>query len=197
MFSRYKKPAPGAAIPKGAAPLQAVPKPEMAEAPRAAIQRKPLVASAPAVAPAADKEKKRKERMSEVKVELHKRLLENLNLAALESAREADLRHEIAAITNEALTDLSMALTSADRQALNNELYDEVMGLGPLEPLLKDETVNDILVNGRGCVETLGQGVPDVGVSACSFIGHLMWSLVRMRLGMALRWAERGSWARA
>ncbi|MDV7271711.1 CpaF family protein [Thioclava sp. A2] len=151
MFSRYKKTAPTAAIPKGAAPLQAVPKPEApaaSDVARSAIQRKPLVARAPATAPAADKDKKRKERMSEVKVELHKRLLENLNLAALEGAREADLRHEIAAITNEALSDLAMALTSADRQALNNELYDEVMGLGPLEPLLKDETVNDILVNG-------------------------------------------------
>ena len=43
---------------------------------------------------------------------------------------------------------MSVVLNKEDRQSLHQELYDEVMGLGPLEPLLKDETVNDILVNG-------------------------------------------------
>ncbi|WP_244271021.1 CpaF family protein [Thioclava nitratireducens] len=97
---------------------------------------------------AVDKEKKRKQRLQELKVELHKRLLENLNLAALEHASERELRAEIADITAEAMTELSVALNAQDRQALQQELYDEVMGLGPLEPLLKDDTVNDILVNG-------------------------------------------------
>jgi pilus assembly protein CpaF len=97
---------------------------------------------------AQDKENKRKERLTDLKVELHKRLLENLNLAALEHASEANLRAEISAITSEALDELSVALNKDDRTTLNQELYDEVMGLGPLEPLLKDETINDILVNG-------------------------------------------------
>jgi pilus assembly protein CpaF len=97
---------------------------------------------------AAEKEKKRKDRLMELKVELHKRLLENLNLAALEKASEASLKVEIAAIASEALDEMSVALTKDDRIILNQELYDEVMGLGPLEPLLKDDTVNDILVNG-------------------------------------------------
>ena len=43
---------------------------------------------------------------------------------------------------------MSVALNKEDRLALTQELYDEVMGLGPLEPLLKDESINDILVNG-------------------------------------------------
>ena len=62
---------------------------------------------APAEVVAADKEKKRKERLSELKVELHKRLLENLNLAALEHATEANLKAEIAAIAAEALDEMS------------------------------------------------------------------------------------------
>ncbi len=97
---------------------------------------------------AAEKEKKRKEKLAELKVELHKRLLDNLNLAALETASETSLRQEIASITAEALEEMSVVLNKEDRQSLHQELYDEVMGLGPLEPLLKDETVNDILVNG-------------------------------------------------
>jgi pilus assembly protein CpaF len=102
----------------------------------------------PAEAAVADKEQKRKERLMELKVELHKRLLENLNLAALEHASESSLKQEISAITSEALDEMSVALNKEDRTTLNQELYDEVMGLGPLEPLLKDDTVNDILVNG-------------------------------------------------
>jgi pilus assembly protein CpaF len=108
---------------------------------------------------AADREKKRKERLMELKVELHRRLLDNLNLAAIETATESSLKQEIAALTAEALDEMSVALNKDDRITLNQELYDEVMGLGPLEPLLKDETVNDILVNGpnRIFVERAGK----------------------------------------
>ena len=153
MFSRYKKtgtptaarPAPGAAPP----PLPANTAVASAEAVKSQVHRRPLPGAATSAQAAVEgKEKKRKERMSELKVELHKRLLENLNLAALEHASESELKTEIAAISNEAMTEMSVALNGAERQALYQELYDEVMGLGPLEPLLKDETVSDILVNG-------------------------------------------------
>ena len=84
----------------------------------------------PAEAMAADKEKKRKERLTELKVEIHKRLLEDLNLSALESASEQQLRTEIASLATEALDEMSVALNKDDRLALTQELYDEVMGLG-------------------------------------------------------------------
>ncbi|KEO57041.1 CpaF family protein [Thioclava indica] len=141
MFSRYKKDSPTKAV----APP---PKPSAESSAKPSV-RKPLpLAKAAPSAGTVDKEKKRKLRMQELKVEMHKRLLENLNLAALEHATESDLKAEIADITSEAMVEMSVALNSQDRQILNQELYDEVMGLGPLEPLLKDESVNDILVNG-------------------------------------------------
>lgn len=164
MFSRFKKneepgkkPAPTVAV--GAATPKVLAPPPGAK-PVAAMRPMPVtVARSPAEAVAADKEAKRKERLMELKVELHKRLLENLNLAALEHASEASLKQEISAITSEALDELSVALNKDDRTTLNQELYDEVMGLGPLEPLLKDETINDILVNGpkRIFVERAGK----------------------------------------
>ncbi|WP_444431447.1 CpaF family protein [Rhodobacter capsulatus] len=153
MFSRYKKSAavapPGAARPAAAAPVPQVPIAATPETPKPGVQRR-VMPGAPvtAQAAAADKDRKRKERMGELKVELHKRLLENLNLAALEHASEAGLKAEIAAISGEAMTEMSVVLNAVERQSLHQELYDEVMGLGPLEPLLKDETVSDILVNG-------------------------------------------------
>jgi pilus assembly protein CpaF len=153
MFSRFKKPEGGPA-PTGLKPVTS----SGPVAPVAASAPKPMTINArpvasvlpktPAEALASDKEKKRKDKLMELKVELHKRLLDNLNLSALEKASEASLKQEIASITAEALDEMSVALNAQDRQILHQELYDEVMGLGPLETLLKDETVNDILVNG-------------------------------------------------
>lgn len=154
MFSRFKKPdAAGAAKPGPmAAVTSAAPSARPALAAKPGIPGRPMPVAAAPRAPAelvaADKEKKRKDRLGELKQELHKRLLDNLNLAALEQASEASLKLEISAIVSEALDEMSVSLNKEDRTTLNQELYDEVMGLGPLEPLLKDETVNDILVNG-------------------------------------------------
>ncbi|MCU0816247.1 MAG: CpaF family protein [Cypionkella sp.] len=171
MFSRFKKPDPGPAQPalKPAAPSSTAMPAVAAPAQAAATARMPgatgprplqvVPQRSPAEALAADKDKKRRERMQELKVDLHRRLLDNLNLAALEKASEGQLKSEIAAITAEALDEMGVALNAADRQVLHQELYDEVMGLGPLEALLKDETVNDILVNGpkRVFVERAGK----------------------------------------
>jgi len=142
VFARYKKSGTASAEPVDAAPKVAKANPNAA--PKAAA---PSARPAAQVAPA-DKERKRKERISEIKVELHKRLLDNLNLSALETATENDLRSEIASISAEALEDLSIVLNKDERSTLFKDLFDEVTGLGPLETLLKDDTVNDILVNG-------------------------------------------------
>ena len=147
MFSKYKKPGDVAAA--TAVPMSKAPAPQ--HQPEAAVAPKPVsmrrVAQAAAVAPQ-DRDVKRKQRMSEIKLELHRALLENLNLAALEHASEQDLRSEINEISAEILAEKSIVLNREDRIQLNSELYDEVTGLGPLETLLKDDSINDILVNG-------------------------------------------------
>ncbi|WP_376876974.1 CpaF family protein [Albirhodobacter sp. R86504] len=147
MFSRYKKPQ-GAPVKTSEAVAQ--PKPTPAPEPKAdnVTKLRRAVTEAAAAPVTADKDRKRKEKLQEIKVELHRRLLDDLNLSALEHATEKELRAEISAITTEALADMSIVLNTADRLAMADELYDEVMGLGPLEPLLKDDTVSDILVNG-------------------------------------------------
>ncbi len=145
MFSKYKKPtaaAPAAVKRVEEVKLKSV---QSATPVNVASMRKALQ---PAAAAPVDKEVKRKQRMSEIKLDLHRALLDNLNLAALEHATESDLRQEISDITSEILEEKAIVLNREDRMTLNSELYDEVTGLGPLETLLKDETVNDILVNG-------------------------------------------------
>jgi len=164
MFSRYRKSATDTAT---RATATTAPANVAAAAPAQAPSRTLMTAArpaapapaAPAQAAVADKEKKRKDRLGELKVELHKRLLESLNLAAIEHAAESSLRAEITDIANEALEEMNVVLNKDERTTLYQELYDEVMGLGPIEPLLKDDTVNDILINGpqRIFVERAGK----------------------------------------
>ena len=150
MFSKYKKPNAPKNTPAAAGRPQVKVTP--AAAPQVDEARKSLMKAMPekraAEAGAVDKEKRRKERLGDIKLELHKALLDNLNLAALESASEAELRNEINSIANESLEEMGIVLNRDERQALTQDLFFEVTGLGPLETLLKDDSVNDILVNG-------------------------------------------------
>jgi len=157
MFSKYKKSGAGgnaALADVAAAPKAATPAPTTASKAKASgikIARKPGPVAAvvtPETASGEDKDRKRRLRLDEIKTEMHHRLLDNLNLSALEDAKETELRAEINSITSEQLNEMGAVLNREDRQTLNIELFDEVTGLGPLEPLLKDDTVNDILVNG-------------------------------------------------
>lgn len=159
MFSRYRKDTPAT----GNAESRAVPShghatvtPSAQPAPShsAPVAPKPVFKASPAPAPIAaqpaanDKDRRRRQRILEIKSLLHNKLLDNLNLAALDTASEAELRSEIASISAEALSEMGISLTAEERMQLNQDLYFEVRGLGPLEPLLKDDTINDILVNG-------------------------------------------------
>ena len=160
MFSKYKKGGdqggtPGTpelkSIPGGQANKAGAQTPVPVQKTATPVQERPksrTLSRVPAQAAPVDKERKRKERLGEIKLELHKRLLDNLNLSALETASESDLRAEIVAISGEALDEMGVVLNREERGVLNQDLYDEVTGLGPLEPLLKDDSVNDILVNG-------------------------------------------------
>ncbi|WP_171210953.1 CpaF family protein [Ruegeria sp. HKCCA5426] len=148
MFSRYKKQPEAQPVQPAEQAQAAAPKPAAEQVPSAnAVARRPVKKKAAEPA-ASDRERKRKERLGEIKIELHRELLENLNLAALENAGESELRAEISAIASEVLELKNIVLNREDRSQLNKELYDEVTGLGPLEALLQDDTVNDILVNG-------------------------------------------------
>jgi len=153
MFAKYKKPAAATPVPAVA--------PEADPADSATrVRRKPIAAEKAAATPEpVSKDVKRRQRLDEIKTEMHHRLLDNLNLSALESAKESELRAEITAIVSEQLGEMGVVLNREDRQTLNVELFDEVTGLGPLEPLLKDPDIADILINGpnRVFVERKGK----------------------------------------
>lgn len=129
MFSRYKKSTAAAA---GRGVVDAAPQATAPEPVRAAPLRKPLPTTSARPA-ASDKELKRKDRLAELKLQLHRELLDHLNLAALEHASEKDLRAEISDITTETLSSMGVVLNREERSTLVTELYDEVTR--PLVPL--------------------------------------------------------------
>jgi pilus assembly protein CpaF len=85
-------------------------------------------------------------------VRIHQRLLDVLNLAALERTSRENLRVEIRAPVSQMLAEEKRLLTPAQTDQVIEDILDELLGLGPLEPLLKDETVNDILINTHNTV---------------------------------------------
>jgi len=94
-----------------------------------------------------DSEAKRRRRLLNLRVDLHRKLLESLNLSAIEKVSEQELRSEIADIAREELSSSDLVLSRVEFEQLVKDLIAEVTGLGPLEPLLADATITDILVN--------------------------------------------------
>lgn len=82
-----------------------------------------------------------------LKVRLHQKMISQLNLQALDKVERDVARKDITTLLNEMLEDEGKPLSASERERLAEEILDELKGFGPLEPLLADPTVSDILVN--------------------------------------------------
>ena len=83
----------------------------------------------------------------DLKAGVHKKLLNRLNLEALAQSDRARAESEIRMLLGELLAEEGTPLSLGERETLNVEVLDDVFGLGPLEPLLRDPSISDILVN--------------------------------------------------
>jgi pilus assembly protein CpaF len=83
----------------------------------------------------------------ELKANVHKKLLNRLNLEALAGADRMRAEGEIRTLLFELIAEEGTPISMSERDAILGDVIDEVFGLGPLEPLLRDGTINDILVN--------------------------------------------------
>ncbi|HUY18103.1 MAG TPA: CpaF family protein [Candidatus Binataceae bacterium] len=84
----------------------------------------------------------------DLKIKVHNRLFESLDVAKLESLEPAMVESKVTTAINETLDAQGRLLTDVDRARLVEEIKNELLGLGPLEPLLHDDEITDILVNG-------------------------------------------------
>jgi pilus assembly protein CpaF len=85
--------------------------------------------------------------LAAVKAAIHRRLIQKLNLDQLSDVRRDEVRREVSQILEDLVVRESTPMNLQERERLSQEVLDEVFGLGPLEPLLADPTVSDILVN--------------------------------------------------
>ncbi len=85
---------------------------------------------------------------SKLKTQIHQDLLKKFDLSMMEEISEEQLRQRLAAFVEESIKERHLELSDNQRRTLITSIQNEVMGLGPLEPLLADPTVSDILVNG-------------------------------------------------
>ena len=83
-----------------------------------------------------------------IKTQLHSRLMNALTPEQLRALNKDGMREQIGAVIERLVSDEAIPMTASERERLIEEVLDEVFGLGPLETLLKDPTVSDILVNG-------------------------------------------------
>jgi pilus assembly protein CpaF len=74
-------------------------------------------------------------------------LLERIDASAAAKLPREELQRQIAELIGEIVAEEKLSLTSREQQALTTTLVDDMVGLGPLEPLLADDTINDIMVN--------------------------------------------------
>src|SRR5512141_2601512 len=97
----------------------------------------------------------------ELKANVHRKLLNRLNLEALATADRSRAEGEIRSLLYELIAEESMPLSMTERDAILGDVLDEVFGLGPLEPIMRDPTVTDILVNTYSHVYVERQGKLD------------------------------------
>ena len=87
-----------------------------------------------------------------LKVKIHNKLFETIDVSKLEALEPAMVSAKVAAAINDILNEDGRLLTDVDRARLVEELKNELLGLGPLEPLLHDDDITDIMVNGHSQV---------------------------------------------
>jgi pilus assembly protein CpaF len=83
----------------------------------------------------------------QVKADLHRKILDRLDLEKLGRSTGDSAREEVLVLIRNSVNNEIIPLSFAERERLSREILDEIFGLGPLEPLLKDHTISDILVN--------------------------------------------------
>lgn len=138
-FTAHRSPAAAPVPVIEAPPLAPAPMSWMTPAPEPAKDKLPVEPANPLLS----------DKFLDAKVRLHRRLIEEINLSALEKLPEDEMRAHIQQLVTQYIVVERLALNAQELNAFVSEILDEMTGLGPLEPLLKDPTVSDILINGH------------------------------------------------
>ena len=110
----------------------------------------------------------------DLKTGIHRDLLNQVDLEKVATQRDDRTRRQVFAVIQELVADLKTPLSAPEKERLSLEVLDEVFGLGPLEPLLQDPTISDILVNGAKEVYVERAGILEEANIGFKDNAHLM-----------------------
>src|SRR5689334_14144231 len=110
----------------------------------------------------------------ELKFTLHRKLVDKINLEALATIDNQRVRSEVRQAVIALIDSEPTLLSSLEKQQISDEVLDEVFGLGPLEPLLQDPSISDILVNGAKQVYVERKGLLELTNVAFRDDQHLL-----------------------
>jgi len=116
----------------------------------------------------------------QVKADLHRKILDRLDLEKLGRSTGDSAREEVLVLIRNSVNSEVIPLSFAERERLSREILDEIFGLGPLEPLLKDPTISDILVNRFDKVYIERAGKLELTGLSFKDNGHLMQIIERI-----------------
>ncbi len=142
-----------------------------------------VIASEPVAAPANPASRK----MLDAKVRLHHKLLEDMNLAAMDKMPVEQIRPQIHEVVSQYVIQERLALTTNELSKFVDEIIDEMVGLGPLEPLLRDQTISDILINGHDHIFVERRGQLEPVASSFKDEAHLLRIVNRIVAGVGRR----------
>jgi hypothetical protein len=100
-----------------------------------------------------------------IKARLHRQLISAIDFSAIGSLKDEELRKEVRAATEQLCNQSGELLSQANREALISEMMDETFGLGPLQSLMSDSEISDILVNGAADIYVERRGILEHVVS--------------------------------
>jgi pilus assembly protein CpaF len=115
-----------------------------------------------------------------LKSQLHQELVAGMNLSLIDTLSPDDARREVRRVADVLCQRSSSLLNRGERERLVNEVLDETFGLGPLEPLLKDPTITDILINGPNTVYVERGGQLERAQVAFTDERHLVYTVQRI-----------------
>jgi pilus assembly protein CpaF len=116
----------------------------------------------------------------QVKADLHRKILDRLDLEKLGRSTGDSAREEVLVLIRNSVNSEVIPLSFAERERLSREILDEIFGLGPLEPLLKDNSISDILVNRFDKVYVERAGKLELTGLSFKDNGHLMQIIERI-----------------
>ncbi|HEY1752636.1 MAG TPA: CpaF family protein [Caulobacteraceae bacterium] len=125
--------------------------------------------------------------MLDVRLKLHTKLIEEIDLSKLDKLDEAEMRRQVRRLVGDFARTERLALNAAELDELGASVFDEMVGLGPIEPLLKDDSIADILINGPYQIYVERRGELEVAPIRFRDNDHLLRIVQRIVAGVGRR----------